>query len=105
MLFRPALDVVVSALEQIREQSSITPSASKQALEALLQGVDVVGITAPEPVRSVATAVPRDAAQGSKAARLAAIQQRVAACGLCPNLASSRTQTVFGVGNPDADVM
>jgi DNA polymerase len=37
--------------------------------------------------------------------KLAAVQERVCACIKCPNLASSRTQTVFGVGNPDADLM
>src|SRR5262249_44329858 len=40
-----------------------------------------------------------------KADKLAAVQKRVAACTKCPNLASSHTQTVFGVGNPDADLM
>ena len=33
------------------------------------------------------------------------IRARVAICELCPHLAASRTQTVFGVGNADADLM
>jgi DNA polymerase len=33
---------------------------------------------------------------------LAAVQQEVAACRLCDELCDSRTQTVFGVGNPHA---
>ena len=37
--------------------------------------------------------------------KLAAVQKRVSGCTKCPNLASSRTQTVFGVGNADADLM
>ena len=37
-----------------------------------------------------------------KAGKLAVIQQEVAACQRCAELASSRTQTVFGVGNPNA---
>src|SRR5205085_11668799 len=41
----------------------------------------------------------------NKAEKLAAVQQRVSVCTKCPNLASSRTQTVFGVGNPDAEIM
>lgn len=36
------------------------------------------------------------------ASRLAAIQKEVAACTLCHELACTRTQTVFGVGNPNA---
>ena len=31
--------------------------------------------------------------------------ERVSICTKCPHLASSRTQTVFGVGNPDAEIM
>ncbi len=41
----------------------------------------------------------------NKIEKLRAVQKRVSVCIKCPNLASSRTQTVFGVGNPDADVM
>ncbi len=36
---------------------------------------------------------------------LDAMNARVAVCTKCPHLASTRTQTVFGVGNPDADIM
>jgi uracil-DNA glycosylase len=41
----------------------------------------------------------------SKERKLKTVAQRVAACTRCEELASSRTQTVFGVGNPDASVM
>src|SRR5205085_8759607 len=41
----------------------------------------------------------------NKAALLAPIQARVAVCTKCPHLARSRTQTVFGVGNPDPELM
>ncbi len=41
----------------------------------------------------------------SNAQQLAAVNERVSVCTKCPNLASSRTQTVFGVGNPDAEIM
>jgi uracil-DNA glycosylase len=37
--------------------------------------------------------------------RLHAIAARVALCTRCQELASSRTQTVFGVGNPEAEIM
>ena len=40
-----------------------------------------------------------------KAALLAAIQTRVTVCVKCPHLARTRTQTVFGVGSPDAELM
>ncbi len=41
-------------------------------------------------------------AAGDKRKRLQALAQQVAACQLCGELAAQRTQTVFGVGNPDA---
>jgi uracil-DNA glycosylase family 4 len=41
----------------------------------------------------------------NKAQLLEPIRQRVCACTKCAHLACSRTQTVFGVGNPDADLM
>ena len=37
--------------------------------------------------------------------RLNQLRQRVAACTRCQELASARTQTVFGVGNPEARFM
>jgi len=42
---------------------------------------------------------------GSKADRLTEVHARVKKCDLCPHLAQSRTQTVFGVGNPAAELM
>ena len=84
MQFRPALDLVVSALEQIRENTERLPSASRSTIEALFQNSH---------------------AAPSKSDMLRLVQARVCGCMKCPHLASSRTQTVFGVGNPDADVM
>jgi uracil-DNA glycosylase len=85
-MLRPALDLVVTALEQIRENSERPLCASRAALECLFE-------TGPEPEIS------------GKIDMLAAIQARVAVCAKCPHLASSRTQTVFGVGSPDAELM
>ena len=41
----------------------------------------------------------------NKAQLLEPIRERVCACQKCAHLARSRTQTVFGVGNPNADLM
>jgi DNA polymerase len=41
----------------------------------------------------------------AKAAAFAALREKVVACVKCPNLVSSRKQVVFGVGNPDAELM
>jgi DNA polymerase len=42
---------------------------------------------------------------GTKAERLAAMRPIVLACTKCPHLVRSRTQVVFGVGNPEAELM
>ncbi len=87
--FTEALETALSGLETIRCESDHPPRASRAALAQL---------RAPRPA-------PNESGSDDKAARLASIAQRVAICRLCPHLASSRTQTVFGVGNVDADLM
>ena len=84
MQFRPALDLVVSALEQIRENSERLPCASRGVIDDLFRT--------------------RESAP-NKSDLLAAVGARVSICLKCPHLASSRKQTVFGVGNPNADIM
>jgi uracil-DNA glycosylase family 4 len=76
-----ALDLVIAALEKIRETGDRLPCASRLSLERLQ-------FVAP-----------------NKANLLAPIQERVRVCTKCPHLACSRTQTVFGVGNPNAELM
>lgn len=39
-----------------------------------------------------------------KLQRLAQLEERVRQCTRCPELVANRTQTVFGVGNPDAEL-
>ena len=89
--FSPALDLVLNALEQMRDRGGKLPRASRVSLTQLHRPVAV------EPVR-------RQVSVG-KASLLAPIQARVAVCVKCPHLAASRTQTVFGVGNPNAELM
>ena len=77
----PALDLVIAALEKIRQTSERLPRASRSAL-ARLQVV-----------------------AASKTDLLTPVRERVRVCTKCAHLACSRTQTVFGVGNPDAELM
>ena len=85
MQFHSGLELVVTALEKIRQTSDRIPHASRAALGEIL----------------ATRAVP----PSDKEEQLDAIRQRVTVCMHCPHLAASRKQTVFGVGNPDADVM
>ena len=96
----PALDFVIAALEKVRETSSRAPRASRVVL-ARLQGVTIeMGRARPELVLSQV-----EGGAPNKAELLEPIRERVRACTKCTHLACSRTQTVFGVGNPDADLM
>ena len=64
------------------------------AAKPLLEIATPLDSTTPTPARFV----------GDKAAALHVLQQEVAGCTLCQELASTRTQTVFGVGNVNARV-
>lgn len=88
--FTSALDSVLSALDRIQRESDRPPRASRGAVQRL-------GLTTPANRSAPAS--------GSNAERLALLQAQVAVCVRCPHLARSRTQTVFGVGNPDAELM
>ncbi len=95
----PALDFVIAALETIRDTSDRPPKASRSVLARFSRlGFARFG----EPAASPA---PTGRVVADKAALLAPIRERVRVCTKCPHLASSRTQTVFGVGNPDAELM
>src|ERR1700692_4200381 len=109
----PALDFVIAALEKILEGSDHLPRASKRVL-AQLQFVPLVAVSlpaTPEPREdgreARASLIERRLQPGApnKAELLEPIRERVRACTKCAHLACSRTQTVFGVGNPDADLM
>lgn len=108
----PALDLVIAALEKFREQNDRAPRASRSTLTRL-QTASVALAQRPAlrtahttPADAVESAVrSEDAGAPNKADLLAAVRERVSACTKCEHLACSRTQTVFGVGNPDADLM
>lgn len=94
--FPPALDLVLAALEQMRERGEKLPRASRTSLVELRSARPALSRTGPSPSLR---------ADLDKAAALEAIQTRVAVCIKCPHLAATRTQTVFGIGNPDAELM
>ena len=101
MQFPQALETVLQTLERMRDESAHRPCASRSALDALNR---VAPLPAFDNVRE--TKIDMEVAKDpKKTEKLAAVQTRVSACIKCPNLASSRTQTVFGVGNPDAEIM
>jgi DNA polymerase len=50
-------------------------------------------------------ATPTLTPSGTKTERLAALRAETLQCQICPHLAKSRTQVVFGVGDPEARLM
>jgi DNA polymerase len=98
----PALDLVIAALEKIRETNDRFPNASRSVL-ARLQTEHPVAASLREARTSLTER--RLHPSPNKAELLEPIRERVCACTKCAHLACSRTQTVFGVGNPDADLM
>jgi len=104
---QPALDLVIAALERIREKSNRAPRASRTAL-AQLQAADLATVsvvTTADLSEGLSPLGQQLKAARNKADLLTAVRERVGACTKCAHLACSRTQTVFGVGNPDADLM
>ena len=106
-MMQPALDLVIAALERIREKSDRAPRASRIAL-ARLQAADFASVSfvaVANPDKLPPPPGPKVHAARNKAQLLTAVRERVKTCEKCAHLACSRTQTVFGVGNPDADLM
>ena len=111
--FPSALEAVHAALRDLHAQGVDLRASSSviakfavplQDLEtAVPRQVVFEAATAPAPAVSAAR-IPVPVG-GPKADRLAAMREPVLACTLCPHLVRSRTQVVFGVGNPDAEIM
>ena len=66
----------------------------------------VASAPASPPVTSACAAFqPLNLPRDERVSQLAVLAERVAACVRCQELASTRKQTVFGVGNPEARIM
>jgi uracil-DNA glycosylase family 4 len=105
-MVRSALDFVIVALETIRETTNHAPRASRSALARLEAIQPMAGFRVPSPETQASASLARQQPQApEKITSLDAIRERVRVCAKCAHLACSRTQTVFGVGNPNADLM
>ena len=96
--FQSAIDHVHATLSDLREQG-VELRASAASL-ARLANTPTAAKPAPAPLPGSAPV-----SGSSKAERLAALRGPVLACTLCPHLVKTRTQVVFGVGNPEAELM
>ena len=80
--------MVLTKLKEIRDSQERRPRVSRDTL-----------------LRFVATRLKGSQVAPGKSELLELLNTRVSSCTKCPHLARSRTQTVFGVGNPDAELM
>jgi uracil-DNA glycosylase family 4 len=103
MSFDVALQFAHEALTRMQENGG-TPRASASALAKLRESRAPLPVAAsPVTAEAVIPSVARRG--GDRASRLAAMREPAMVCTLCPHLAAARTQVVFGVGNPDAELM
>jgi DNA polymerase len=73
------------------------PEPVRQPAPAVETALPILGETAATPAPALDPT--------AKAAAMADLRQRTLACVKCPHLVSSRKNVVFGVGNPDAQLM
>lgn len=107
-----ALALVHDALSRIREEQGDRLRTPLEVLERLQSPATPAAVEPPPrsdgPAPVLAETPPQFATRppsDSNEERLDQLRTTVSACTLCPNLAETRTQTVFGVGNPDAALM
>ncbi len=100
-------DVAPPSAPTTRERSSMQKLTEMVAAElgAPTAKAAPAAIREPSPFALIPGATTIAPSAGTKAERLAAMRGPVLACTLCPHLVKSRTQVVFGVGNPDAELM
>jgi uracil-DNA glycosylase len=96
-LFQLALAEVLPLLTRIREGFGPYPTSSIALLEQLKRAESLSPIRAPSPPQSF----PGPAANQT----LETLREAALVCVKCPHLVRSRTQVVFGVGNPTAELM
>ena len=82
-----------------------TPGDADDTSEALTETPMAAAPTPPANANRSANASPAAAASGDAAAQLAVLADQVAQCVRCAELAATRTQTVFGTGDPNASIL
>jgi uracil-DNA glycosylase family 4 len=113
--FQEALDFTAASLRKLSESGS-NLRGSRESLKRLAAARTEVKPATPAPAAarspSIAKVEPArpstevfQTTGATKAARIEQLRAAVAPCTKCPNLARTRTQTVFGVGNIDARIM
>ncbi len=103
-LFQHALAETLPALQSLGRGLSKPPTASRPALDALLRSTPPSATQFAHPESPIPH--PKSKIQNpADAADLSSLREAALVCEKCPHLVRSRTQVVFGVGNPKAELM
>jgi len=94
--------VTLPALKKIQEGLGAKPTVSLAALRKL-QSLPKTAPAKPAPVASPRADVP--VSKRTTTRTLDELREAALVCTKCPHLVTSRTQVVFGVGNPKAELM
>jgi DNA polymerase len=88
----------------LRDQSEVQGRVDEHSASTSETAPVTAEAVSPSPIVEKVV-IPAPSVSGDDTASLDwdALQQRVAGCQLCAELASTRSQTVFGLGNPQAD--
>jgi DNA polymerase len=113
-----ALDAVLPILNDMKKSLLATPVASRAALDQLFSLPDsfikkdpasaAAAVVAPAPAATPSSAPasgkPSPGDDG-RLAKLAELKTKILACTNCTHLVTSRTQVVYGVGNPFSELL
>lgn len=94
--FREALDATISHLESLKRAGVTHVPVRGDTLDALSRPVAAPASLFAERIHT---------AGSTKAEQMASLREQALACTKCKHLAASRTQVVFGVGNPESELM
>jgi DNA polymerase len=113
-----ALDAVLPILNDMKKSLRATPVASRAALDQLFSLPDsfikkdpasaAAAVVAPAPAAAPSSAPASgklSTGDDGRLAKLAELKTKILACTNCTNLVTSRTQVVYGVGNPFSELL
>jgi DNA polymerase len=108
--FQEALDAALPILQSMKKNLRGMPKASRSSLDKLKASLPPSFENPPAPVTktSASPKAPLSSSSGSDDGRLAeleALKKKILSCTLCPHLVTNRTQVVYGVGNPFAELL
>ncbi len=105
--FETAVSLVHDVLARMRDSGNQSAKASTASIARLLAAPLAQRAAEPQPPVSCAPVASRTnpAPVRDKTTKLAALRERALVCQLCPHLARTRTQVVFGTGSLDAKLM